>query len=48
MRKLSAMGATFDWGKGSHCKVTLNGTTSVVPMHGKDMGIGLIKAIERS
>jgi predicted RNA binding protein YcfA (HicA-like mRNA interferase family) len=43
------MGATFEWRKGSHLKVTLpDGKISILPMHaGKDLGIGLIKAIER-
>jgi len=47
-RKLQALGATFEWGKGSHLHVFLNGKTSVIPMHaGKDLGIGLLKAIEK-
>jgi len=48
VRKLTALGAAFEWGKGSHLNVTLNGKKSVVPVHaGKDLGIGLIKSIER-
>jgi mRNA interferase HicA len=47
-RMLAAKGATFEWGKGSHLHVLLNGRQSILPMHsGKDIGIGLLKAIER-
>jgi mRNA interferase HicA len=48
-RKLAALGATaFEWGKGSHLHVILNGRKSVIPMHSsKDIGIGLLRAIER-
>ena len=47
-RKLAALGAAFEWGKGSHLHVILNGRRSVIPMHSsKDIGIGLLRAIER-
>jgi mRNA interferase HicA len=47
-RKLAALGARFEWGKGSHLHVILNGRKSVIPMHSsKDIGIGLLRAIER-
>jgi mRNA interferase HicA len=36
---LEQQGATFQPGKGSHLKVTLNGKNSVLPMHsGKELG----------
>jgi mRNA interferase HicA len=34
-------------GKGSHLKVTLNGKNSVLPMHGKELGTGLVAAIKK-
>jgi mRNA interferase HicA len=47
-RKLAALGATFEWGKGSHLRVILNGRKSVIPMHSsRELGIGLLRAIER-
>lgn len=47
-RKLATLGATFEWGKGSHLRVILNGRKSVAPMHSsKDIGVGLLRAIER-
>jgi mRNA interferase HicA len=47
-RKLAALGATFEWGKGSHLHVILNGRKSVIPMHSsKELGSGLLRAIER-
>jgi len=46
-RWLSDQGATFKPGKGSHLKVTLNGKNSVLPMHGKELGTGLVAAIKK-
>jgi mRNA interferase HicA len=47
-RKLAALGATFEWGKGSHLHVILNGRKSVIPMHSsRELGAGLLRAIER-
>ena len=47
-RKLAQLGATFEWGKGSHLHVILNGYKSVIPMHSsKEIGAGLLRAIER-
>jgi len=43
----SGSGATFKPGKGSHLKVTLNGKNSVLPMHGKELGTGLVAAIKK-
>ncbi len=38
-RLLEQEGATFTQGKGSHLKVSLNGRFSVLPMHGKELGL---------
>jgi mRNA interferase HicA len=46
-RWLSDQGATFKPGKGSHLKVFLNGKQSVLPMHGKELKTGLVKAIKK-
>ena len=46
-RWLSDQGATFKTGKGSHLKVTLNGKNSVLPMHSKELGTGLMAAIKK-
>jgi mRNA interferase HicA len=45
-RWLSERGATFKAGKGSHLKVELNGRSSVLPMHGKDLG-NLVNEIKK-
>jgi mRNA interferase HicA len=46
-RWLADQGATFKPGKGSHLKVTVNGKNSVLPMHSKELGIGLVAAIKK-
>lgn len=46
-RWLAAQGAEFKPGKGSHLRVFLNGKVSVLPMHNKELGIGLVQAIKR-
>ncbi|WP_353069384.1 type II toxin-antitoxin system HicA family toxin [Tunturibacter empetritectus] len=46
-RWLSDQGAFFKPGKGSHLKVTLNGKQSVLPMHNKELGTGLVAAIKK-
>ena len=46
-RWLADQGATFKAGKGSHLKVTLNDRNSVLPMHSKDLGAGLVAAIKK-
>jgi mRNA interferase HicA len=47
-RWLAAQGATFrPGGKGSHLKIELNGKTSVLPMHSKDLKIGTVEGIKR-
>jgi mRNA interferase HicA len=44
-RWLAGQGATFKPGKGSHLRVYLNGRQSVLPMHNKELGKGLVAAI---
>ncbi len=46
-RWLAEQGATFKPGKGSHLKVALNGRNSVLPMHNKELGTGLVHAIKK-
>jgi mRNA interferase HicA len=46
-RWLSQLGATFKPGKGSHLRVYLNGRQSVLPMHNRELGKGLIAAIKK-
>lgn len=46
-RWLADQGATFKPGKGSHLKVMLNGKQSVLPMHNKELGKGLLEAIKK-
>jgi mRNA interferase HicA len=46
-RWLADQGATFKPGKGSHLKITLNGRQSVLPMHNKELGAGLVSAMKK-
>ena len=46
-RWLSKQGATFEPGKGSHLKVWLNGKTSILPMHAKDLKKGTAEGIKK-
>ena len=46
-RWLAKKGATFKPGKGSHLRVYLNGRQSVVPMHNRELGKGLVEAIKK-
>jgi mRNA interferase HicA len=46
-RWLAEQGAVFKAGKGSHLRVYLNGRQSVLPMHNKDLGTGLVAAIKK-
>jgi mRNA interferase HicA len=46
-RWLAAQGATFKPAKGSHLRVELNGKVSILPMHSKDLGKGLVEAIKK-
>ncbi len=46
-RWLSKQGATFEPGRGSHLKVSLNGRTSILPMHAKDLKKGTAEGIKK-
>jgi mRNA interferase HicA len=46
-RWLIDQGATFKSAKGSHVKVYLGDTQSVLPMHTGDLKIGTINAIKK-
>lgn len=46
-RWLSKQGATFGSSNGSHLQVRLNGKTSILPMHGKDLKKGTAEAIKK-
>jgi mRNA interferase HicA len=46
-RWLSKQGATFGTSKGSHLKIELNGKTSILPMHNKELGTGLVESIKK-
>jgi len=46
-RWLMKLGATFKPGKGSHFHVTLNGHKSIIPMHHKELGTGLVEQIKK-
>ena len=48
-RWLLRLGAKFEPGKGSHFKVSLNGKTATVPIHGKkEMKTGTIEGIKKA
>ena len=44
-RWLTKQGATFGTQQGSHIKIYLNGKQSCMPVHGKDLGTGLVAAL---
>jgi mRNA interferase HicA len=46
-RWLAAQGATFKPAKGSHFKVELNGKTSFLPMHSKELKTVAVEGIKR-
>ncbi len=47
-RWLLRQGAVITRGKGSHCKVALNGKSTVFPDHGaKEIGAGLVEKIKK-
>jgi len=46
-RWLTAQGATFTSGDGSHLKIVLNGRRSVLPMHSKDLKKGIVEGIKK-
>ena len=46
-RWLASQGVTFKPGKGSHLRLELNGKISVLPMHNKELGTGLVERIKK-
>jgi mRNA interferase HicA len=46
-RWLTAQGASFEPGKGSHLKVRLKGKVSYLPMHSKELKTGLVEGIKK-
>jgi mRNA interferase HicA len=46
-RWLEKQGVTFGTMKGSHVKIFLNGRHSILPMHSKDLGKGLVATIKK-
>jgi mRNA interferase HicA len=46
-RWLEKQGVMFRPGKGSHFHLELNGRKSILPMHNKDLGNGLVAAIKK-
>jgi mRNA interferase HicA len=38
---------SFQSGKGSHLHIELNGRKSILPMHSKDLGKGLVETIKK-
>ena len=46
-RWLTQQGATFQPGKGSHLKVSLNGKQSILPMHNADLKTGTLEGIKK-
>jgi mRNA interferase HicA len=46
-RWLGKQGVNFGTSNGSHLKLTLNGKTSILPMHNKELGTGLVEAIKK-
>ena len=47
-RWLAKLGATFAPGRGSHLHITLNGKTSILPMHpSKELRTGTVEGIKK-
>jgi len=46
-RWLGKQGAVFEPGKGSHLKISLNGKSSILPMHSKDLKKGTAEGIKK-
>jgi mRNA interferase HicA len=46
-RWLEKQGVTFQPGKGSHLRAELNGRHSILPIHSKDLGKGLVATIKK-
>ena len=47
MRWLAGKGVTFGTQKGSHLKLFLNGRQSILPVHGRELGKGLVEAVKK-
>jgi mRNA interferase HicA len=47
LRWLAGKGVTIGTPKGSHLKLFFNGRQSVLPMHGGELGKGLVEAIKK-
>jgi mRNA interferase HicA len=46
-RWLTKQGVTFGTQKGSHLKLLLNGRESILPIHSKELGKGLVETIKK-
>jgi mRNA interferase HicA len=46
-RWLARQGVTFGTQKGSHLKISFNGRQSILPIHCKELGIGLVETIKK-
>lgn len=46
-RWLTKQGVTFGTQKGSHLKLFYNGRQSILPMHAKELGRGLVASIKK-
>jgi mRNA interferase HicA len=46
-RWLARQGVTFGGQKGSHLKLFYNGRQSILPIHCKELGKGLVEAIKK-
>lgn len=47
MRWLAKQGVTFGSQRGSHLKLFLNGRQSILPLHDKELGKGLVETIKK-
>jgi mRNA interferase HicA len=46
-RWLAKQGVMFGTQKGSHLKLFLNGRESILPIHSKELGMGLVETIKK-
>jgi mRNA interferase HicA len=46
-RWLAKQGVAFGTQKGSHLKLFLNGRQSILPMHDKELGKGLVETVKK-
>ncbi len=46
-RWLTKQGVTFGTQKGSHLKLSFNGRQSILPIHPKELGKGLVETIKK-